>query len=310
MKLNSSRRDFLKVSVGAAVASPLASLQPAAAGPAGSAPAAAPAGGGIKKAVQIYMLPKQLSYADRFKMARDVGFEGVEGQTVTDPKMAEEIKKAAEDAKIRIHSVMNMAHWDNPLSSSDPAVVEKSLEGMRTSLHNAALWGADTVLLVPAVVNPQTGYHDAWTRSQRQIRKLIPLAAELKVVIAIEEVWNKFLLSPLEMQAYVTEFQSPWIKTYFDVGNVVLYGYPQDWIRTVGRIIAKVHLKDFKMGKGWSPVTAQFVNLGEGDIDWAEVRKAFAEVGYTGWATTELEAGDEAYLRDVSQRVDKLVLGL
>jgi hexulose-6-phosphate isomerase len=290
--------------------SPLVSLAPAATSLAGVAPAAAPAGDRIKKAVQINMLPKQLSYADRFKLARDVGFEGVEGQTVADPKVAEEIKKAAEDAKIRIHSVMNMAHWDNPLSSSDPAVVERSMEGMKASLHNAALWGAETVLLVPAVVNPQTGYRDAWTRSQSQIRKLIPLAAQLKVVIAIEEVWNKFLLSPLEMQAYVTEFQSPWIKTYFDVGNVVLYGYPQDWIRTVGRIIAKVHLKDFKMGKGWSPVTAQFVNLGEGDIDWAAVRKAFREVGYTGWATTELEAGDEAYLRDVSRRVDRLVLGL
>src|SRR5207237_4089875 len=124
----------------------------------------------------------------------------------------EEIKGAAQKAGIRIDSVMNMDHWDYPLSSSDPAVVEKSLAGMRTSLHNAKLWGADTVLLVPAVVNPQTSYRDAWTRSQQQIRKLIPLAAQLKVTIAIEEVWNKFLLSPLEMQKYLGEFQSPWIR--------------------------------------------------------------------------------------------------
>jgi hexulose-6-phosphate isomerase len=310
MKQHSSRRDFLKISVSAACAAPLASLGSAAATLAGTPPAPTPAAGRIKKAVQIYMLPKQLSYADRFKMARDVGFEAVEGQTVTDPKEAEEIKKAADDAKVRIHSVMNMAHWDNPLSSSDPAVVQKSLDGMKTSLHNAKLWGADAVLLVPGVVNPETSYKDAWTRSQKEIRTLIPLAEELKVVIGMEEVWNKFLLSPLEMAKYVDEFKSPWIKAYFDVGNVVFYGYPQDWIHTLGNRIAKVHLKDFKMGKGWSPVTANFVNLGDGDIDWAAVRKALADVGYTGYATTELEAGDEAYLRDLSKRVDKLVLGL
>jgi len=239
-----------------------------------------------------------------------VGFEAIEGQTVSDPHEAEELKKAADDAKVRIHSVMNMAHWDNPLSSSDPAVVEKSLEGMRTSLHNAKLWGAEAVLLVPAVVTPQTTYLEAWRRSQKQIRKLIPLAEELKVVIAIEEVWNKFLLSPLEMPRYVDEFQSPWVKSYFDVGNVVFYGYPQDWIRSLGKRIAKVHLKDFKIsGPGFGD-SYHFVNLGEGDIDWSAVRKAFADVGYTGYATTELEGGDEAYLRDVGQRVDRLVLGM
>jgi len=310
MKDHTSRRDFLKLSVGAACAAPLASLSPAATSLAAVTPVPAPANGRLKKAVQIYMLPKEMSYADRFKLAGDVGFDGVEGQTMEDPKVAEEIKKASDDAKVPIHSVMNMAHWDNPLSSSDPAVVKKSLDGMKTSLHNAKLWGAEAVLLVPAVVNPQTSYQDAWTRSQKNIRTLIPLAEELKVIIAIEEVWNKFLLSPLEMARYVDEFKSSWIKQYFDVGNVVLYGYPQDWIHTIGKRIAKVHLKDFKMGKGWDPVTAQFVNLGDGDIDWAAVRKAFADVGYTGWATTELEGGNEGYLRDVAKRVDKLVLGV
>ena len=269
-----------------------------------------PGAGRIKKAVLISMLPKEMSYTDRFKLAKEVGFEAVEAQTITDEHRAEELKKGADEAKIRIHSVMNMAHWDNPLSSSDPAVVEKSLEGMRTSLHNAKLWGAETVLLVPAVVNPQTSYREAWTRSQEQIKKLLPLAEELKVIIAIEEVWNKFLLSPLEMRRYVDEFQSPWVKSYFDVGNVVFYGYPQDWIRTLGKRIAKVHLKDFKItGPGFGN-GFRFVNLGEGDIDWPAVRKAFADVGYTGYATTELEGGDEAYLRDVSQRVDRLVLGM
>jgi hexulose-6-phosphate isomerase len=302
MKNETSRRDFLKASI-AAGAAPWAALG---GGPGARGASPTPGASHMKKALQIGMLPKQLSYAEQFKLVREVGFDAVEGQTVSDEREAEEIKRAAEDAKVRIHSVMNMAHWGNPLSSSDPAVVEKSLAGMRTSLHNAKLWGAEAVLLVPAVVTPQVTYHEAWTRSQKQIRKLIPLAEELKVIIAIEEVWNKFLLSPLEMPKYVDELESPWVKSYFDVGNVVLYGYPQDWIHSLGKRIAKVHLKDFKRLEGGY----RWVNLGEGDIDWAAVRQAFADVGYSGYVTTELEGGEEAYLRDVGQRVDRLVLGM
>jgi L-ribulose-5-phosphate 3-epimerase len=308
MHQNSSRRNFLKASVGAACVTSLVTQNNYMASPATSHPGAITSQSHLKKAILISMLPKEMSYADRFKLARDVGFEAVEAQTITDPKEADEIKKASDDAKVRIHSVMNMDHWKYPLSSENPGTVKTSLEGMKTSLHNAALWGADTVLLVPAVLDPQTGYRDAWTRSQKQIRTLIPLAEKLKVVIAIEEVWNKFLLSPLEMKTYVAEFKSPWIKAYFDVGNVVLYGYPQDWIRTLGPQIAKVHLKDFKVDRDGG--TWQWKNLGEGEIDWTAVRKAFDDVGYAGYATTELPAGDPAYLRDVSQRVDRLVLGL
>ena len=258
----------------------------------------------IKKGLVIDMLPGGMSMAERFKMARDAGFEVVQANTTPDEHEAEEIKKAAEGAGIRIDSVMNMDHWKYPLSSGDAAVVAKSMEGMRTSLRNAKLWGSDAVLLVPAVVNPQTSYLEAWTRSQKQIRELIPMAAELKVVIAIEEVWNKFLLSPLEMKKYIAEFESPWIRAWFDVGNVVLYGYPQDWIRTLGKSISNVHLKDFKRkesGYAW-------VNLGEGDVDWGAVRAAFAEIGYVGSAIAELDGGDEAYLRDVSRRIDRLLI--
>lgn len=302
MKNETSRREFLKTSVAAACVAGLpASLA--------AAPEPAPTGRLIKGLV-MGMLPEKLSYAERFKLAADAGFEAVEAYTAEDPRVAEEIKKAADDAKIKILSVMNQAHWDAPLSSDDPAAIKKSMDGMKTSLDNAKLWGASAVLLVPAVVNAKTRYNDAWARSQKHIRELIPLAQEKKVIIAVEEVWNKFLLSPREFAQYVDSFNSPWVKAYFDVGNVVLFGYPQDWIRTLGKRIVKVHLKDFKMGKGWSPVTAQFVNLGEGDVDWPEVRKALAEVGYTGTVVAELDEGDLAYLTDVSKRIDRLVLGL
>jgi len=258
----------------------------------------------IKKGVLLSMFPGNLSNAEKFQMARDVGFEVVQAPTTPDESAAEEIRKAADAAGIRIDSVMNMDHWKDPLSSSDPAVAARSLDGMKTSLRNAKLWGSDAVLLVPAVVDAQTSYRDAWTRSQAQIRTLIPLAQELGVVIAIEDVWNKFLLSPLEMATYIDEFHSPWIRSWFDVGNVVLYGYPQDWIHTLGKRIAKVHIKDFKhTGDSYA-----WVNLGDGDVDWPAVRQAFADISYSGSAIVELKGGDEAYLRDVSQRFDRLVL--
>ncbi|HXG67692.1 MAG TPA: sugar phosphate isomerase/epimerase family protein [Blastocatellia bacterium] len=291
-----NRRHFLKGASGAMAALVL-SESPAQASWLGVA------AGSLKKAVLISMLPKQMTYRDRFKLAMDVGFEGLEAQTVADPKEAEEIKEAAAATGLRIHSVMNMDHWRYPLSSSDPSVVERSIRGVETSLRNAKLWGADTVLLVPAVVDPKTSYRDAYTRSQAQVRKLIPLAKELGVVIAIEEVWNKFLLSPLEFARYVDEFKSPWVKAYFDVGNVVLYGYPQDWIRTLGKRIVKFHLKDF------DTKTKEFVALREGSVDWPEVRRSIAEIGFSGYLTVELKGGDEAYLRDVSGRVDKILAG-
>jgi len=260
----------------------------------------------IKKAVLLEMLPAKLSYTDRFQLARDVGFEETECPTTPDEHAAEEIKKAAEKTGLRIHSVMNMDHWQYPLSSADPAVVAKCVKGMETSLRNASFWGADTVLLVPAVVNPQTSYRDAWTRSQQQIRKLIPLAQELKVIIAVEEVWNKFLLSPLEFARYVDDFKSPWVRAYFDVGNVVISGYPQDWIRTLGKRIVKLHIKDFKFDKR---ECARWTPLREGEINWPEVYKALAEIGYSGSATVELDKGDEAYLHEVSHRFDLILSG-
>ena len=265
----------------------------------------------IATAVEYSMLPATASIADRFQIAKDAGFERIECPTTRDESMAQQMKEAAAKAGIKIHSVMNMDHWKYPLSSADAAVVEKSLDGARVSLRNAHLWGADTVLIVPGVVNEKTSYGEAYKRSQESIRKLMPLAEELQVIIAVEEVWNKFLLSPLEFANYVDEFKSPWVKAYFDVGNVVLYGYPQDWIRALGPRIAKLHIKDFSFRRDPSTkkLTAEFVNLGEGDIDWPAVYKALKEIGYKGTATVELADGDPAYLKDVCHRLNLILEG-
>lgn len=276
------------------------------------AAAAAPTRLPIQEAVEFSMLPTSLGILERFQLARDSGFEEIECPTTPEQSKAEEMLAASKKASLRIHSVMNSEHWRSPLSSADPAVVEKSMEGMRTSLRNAKLWGADTVLLVPAVVNPETTYAQAWERSQRQIRTLIPLAAELKVIIGIEDVGNKFLLSPLEFARYVDDFQSPWIRAYFDVGNIVSYAYPQDWIRTLGKRIVKLHFKDWanRTNPTIRKRVPEYVPLLEGDIDWKAVHAALGDIGYRGTATVELPAGDSEYLKEVKRRFDRILDGV
>jgi L-ribulose-5-phosphate 3-epimerase len=301
----SDRRTFLKIlaaAVGTTAHARSAQAQQAAPTAAQRAAAA------IRKSTLMSMLPRDRPYAERFAIAKEAGFEAIEIGTVNVQEEAAEIRDAAQKTGLRIHSVMNSDHWRFPLSSSDPEVVTKCVQGMETSLRNAALWGADAVLLVPAVVDAKTSYRDAWTRSQKVIReRLLPMARDLKIVIAVEEVWNKFLLSPIEFARYVDDFESPMLRAYFDVGNVVFYGFPQDWIRTLGSRIVKVHIKDFKLDRQNGRFTWE--NIGQGDIDWPEVRKALAEVGYTGYVTTEIRGGDAAYLKDVSGRVDRFLAG-
>jgi L-ribulose-5-phosphate 3-epimerase len=300
-----NRRRFLARSAGAALAlgaSPSASSAPESASPERGA-------AGPKKAALFGMLPGSLSMEDRFKLARDVGFAAVEAPPIADAGECEKMRAAAEQAGIRIHSVI-YGGWDPPLSHPDPAARQHSLQNAEAALHSAKRMGAEDILLVPAVVDARTRYQEAYQRSQEGIRKLIPLAEELKVMLCIEEVWNNFLLSPLEFARYVDSFRSPWVHAYFDVGNVVLFAWPEDWIRTLGSRIRKVHLKDFKGGPGlFGGNGGRFVNLRDGSINWPEVRRAFADIGYTGFMTTELSGGDEAYLRDVSARVDKILAG-
>jgi hexulose-6-phosphate isomerase len=308
-----TRRDFLKLSsrtgLGIAAGS---TLIPAAAtvGVAGAAaesraaetkPPAAP-GKRIKKGVVWGMLPSSLPEEDRFKLLRDCGFDGTEAYPEPDLKKCDQLRRWAENAGMEIHSVM-YGGWDAPLSHPDPAVAQKGEDGLRVCLRSAKEMGATSVLLVPAIVNAGTRYVDAYERSQRRIRRVIPVAEEVKVPILVEEVWNNFLLSPLEFARYIDEFKSPWTQSYFDVGNVVAYAWPEDWILTLGHRIKKVHLKDFKRGP------REFVNLGDGDVDWTKVREAFAQVGYNSYYTAELGGGDEAYLKDVAARIDRLLGG-
>ncbi|MBI4582127.1 MAG: TIM barrel protein, partial [Planctomycetes bacterium] len=238
MSTSLTRRDLL---AGAAVGVALLGGQ-AAAGPATRPTASRPT---IRKALGLDMLPTSLALPDRFMLAADLGFEGVEVATIDDDNEVEAMRSAADRAGIVIHSVMDALSWQFPLSSDDPAVVDQGLDILRRSIRNAKDLGGDNVLLVPGVVTPQVRYQQVWERSQREIRKVLPFAAKLGVVIAIENVGNRFLLSPLEFARYVDEFRDPFLRAYFDVGNsVILWSYPQDWLLTLGRRVHRIHLKD------------------------------------------------------------------
>ena len=186
-------------------------------------------------------------------------------------------------------------------------------EGRRAleiALHDAKAYGATTVLLVPAVVNKEVSYDDAYERSQTEIRKVLPLAEELDVKIAIENVWNNFLLSPLEAARYIDDFDHPMIGWYFDVGNIVNYGWPEHWIHVLGRRILKLDIKEFSRKKRddeglWKGFD---VKLLEGDCDWPAVMKALDEIGYSGWASAEVPGGGEERLREITERMDRILV--
>jgi hexulose-6-phosphate isomerase len=247
------------------------------------------------------------SVVEKMKAVKEAGFEGAEMNSHMDQ---DEVVRARDQVGLVIPSVCGSQHWDKPLSHPDPKVREEGLEALKQTLRDARRYGASSVLLVPAIVNKEVSYGEAYTRSQTEIRKAVPLAEELGVKIAIENVWNQFLLSPLEAARYVDEFNSPAVGWHFDVGNVINYGWPEQWVRILGKRIQKLHIKEFSrkrrdkegLWKGFD------VPLLEGDDDWPAVMKALDDVGYSGWAMTEQGGGDTpAGLADLSTRLGKIL---
>ena len=260
----------------------------------------------MKKGICIGSLPGDSTEA-RFKLAKEAGFDGVEIGTLENDTDRLQTKQIATQYHLEVFSVMNSKHWACPLSDSDDGVRAESRAGMLDSVVTAKAVGADTVLLVPAVVNEVTNYEKAYERSQVEIRKLIPAAAEEGVTIALENVWNKFLLSPMEFRQYLDEFESNTITAYFDVGNIVLYGYPQHWIRSLGDRISKVHVKGFNADE------RRFTYLIEDcTIDWSAVMAALEEIGYDDYMTAELpvdKGNPEGTVHGISNDMDRIIAG-
>lgn len=261
----------------------------------------------LRKAVMYGMVGEGSTVLEKFRAIRDAGFEGVELDSPTQLS-TDEIRRARDETGVQIHGVVDSVHWRLPLSAPDPDARAAAVEALRTALRDCKTWGGSSVLLVPAVVNKEVSYAEAYERSQAEIRKVLPLAEELGVDIAIENVWNNFLLSPLEAARYIDELESPRARWHLDIGNLINFGWPEHWIRTLGARINRLHIKEFSRAKRdaqglWKGFE---VELLEGDNDWPAVMKALDAIGYEGWATAELRGGDAARLRQVAEQMDRI----
>src|SRR5436309_920342 len=299
------RREFLK---SGARALALETVAPSAL--CADADAATTAKRSIHKAIMWGTVGLKGSVLEKMQAIKAAGFEGTEMMSHMDQ---EEVLRARDETGLVIPSVCGKHHWGKPLSDPNPVVREEGLEALKQTLRDAKRYGATSVLLVPAVVNKDISYNDAYQRSQAEIRKAIPLAEELGVKIAIENVWNQFLLSPLEAARYVDEFNSPAVGWHFDVGNVITYGWPEQWIRILGKRIQKLHIKEYSRKKmNERGLRAGFaVEYLEGDNDWAAVMKALDDIGYHGWGIAEPAWRPEGVeratrLRQMAEKMDKI----
>ncbi len=298
------RREFLKSSAGIFA---LAALAPGALAAEDAKPKAAARKRAIKKGIMWATVGFNGSVLEKMKAVKEAGFEGTEMMSHMDQ---EEVLRARDATGLVIPSVCGRDHWGKPLSHPDPKVREEGLEALKQTLRDAKRYGASSVLLVPAVVNKEVSYDEAYKRSQAEIRKAIPLAEELGVKIACENVWNQFLLSPLEAARYVDEFNSPAVGWHFDVGNIINYGWPEQWIRILGPRIQKLHIKEFSRTKRdkeglWKGFD---VKLLEGDNNWPAVMRAVDDIGYHNWAITEQGGGDSPEgLKDLADRLTKIL---
>jgi len=310
-----SRRTFLASSALAATALTSRGLahitQPA------DAPAGTPANPPrpkrtLRKAVMYGMISPGSSIEEKFRILKDTGFEGVEMDSPTKLRM-EDIAAAAAKTGITVHGLVNSEHWRIPLNAPDELAQTRAVEALETCLRDAGTLKCSSILLVPGIVRDGLPYDECWKLTQKNIRRLIPLAKQLNVRIAIENVWNHFILSPLEAARYIDEFNDPIIAWHFDIGNVINFGWPDQWIRILGTRIVKLHIKDFSRkqrdAKGlWEGFK---VELGEGDAGWPAVMKALDDTGYStapegNWATAEIAGGDERRLRTIADQMDKL----
>jgi len=293
-----NRRTFLQVAAAAAATGVVAKA--GAQETTGSATAAGGKKSHWKKAVKYNMLPRNLEDEARLTMARECGFDGVEGDPIENLDDAAKLAELGKKIGVPFHGLV-FGGWHAPLSDNDQAVRQKGVDGMKHALKCARVMGVETVLLVPAVVKEDVRYKDAYERSQKHIRELIPTAEEQKVVICVENVWNKFLLSPMEFARYIDELDSPWVKAYYDTANSIIQGFSADWIRTLGKRIRKSDVKDFRR-KGYA-----FVDLGDGDVGWPSVREAFQQIGYEDYLTAETGECTKEKLLDISRRMDNVL---
>lgn len=281
----------------------------------GEAPSAeaAPRKARFRKALKFGMVqePATPTVGEKFALLRAIGFDGVELDSPSNLD-EDEVREAAEATGLVVEGLVDSRHWQDNLGSADPETRRRGRTALDFALRQAARLGADSVLLVPAVVNAGTSYATAWTNSLAELREIAPLAEELGVRIALENVWNNFLLSPIEARHYLEEIDSPAVGWHFDVGNVLRYGWPEHWVEVLGaRHLFKLDIKDYSRKKMndeglWKGFD---VKIGDGDSGWPRVLAALDAIGYDGWAAAEVGGGGAERLADIAERMDR-VLGM
>lgn len=292
------RRDFLKLTAASAATLLAARLSAAEKG----VPKR-----NLRKAIMWGTVGVKGSVLEKMQQVKEAGFEGVEPNSHMNQ---EEVAAALKETGLQAASVCCGTHWNLTLSHGSEDVRAKGLEGLKQSIRDARHYGASSVLLVPGVAREGVSYEQCWQRSIEQIRKAIPLAEESGVVIAIENVWNDFIIKETEAARYLDEINSPWVKWHFDVGNIIWYGDPIDWVKKVGKRIHRLHIKEYsrdlamKKGRG-AGFNAKFL---EGANNWPGIMKALDEVGYEGvWGIAEQPGGSSLEgLKDLSSRMDKI----
>ena len=255
---------------------------------------------GIPKSVKWGMIKTSGSVREKFDLMKSLGYDGMELSSPIGLDAAE-VRAASEATEMPVHGVVDMEHWKVRLSDPDPKVREKGRGYLEQSLRESKAFGGDTVLLVPGKVTGDDETHDdVWERSIAEIRKVLPLASRLGVRILIENVWNGFCETPDQLFDYLEEIESPWVGSYFDIGNVRKFSPSEDWIRVLGSYIVKVDVKDWGVKNG-------FCKIGDGDVNWAAVREALDEIGFSGWATAEVQGGDRERLADIHSRMNRVL---
>jgi hexulose-6-phosphate isomerase len=271
-----------------------------------------PAGKRILYSCKLGMIDRQadgkmLSLVERLRMARNAGMDGVDLDQAADVT-PQEARDAVRESGVFVHNAINHAHWKQRLTSANEQERAQAVANVEHCIRVSHAAGGSGVLIV--VGRGSDGPADEIEeRCRREIKKLIPLAASLGQSILIENVWNQMMYDhdappeqgPERFIRFVDSFNSPWVGMYFDIGNHWKYGQPADWIRAFGRRCVKLDLKGFSRAKNrFTDITAE-----DDDLPWDQVRKALDDIGFTGWATAEVQGGGLERLTLVRQQMQK-----
>jgi L-ribulose-5-phosphate 3-epimerase len=299
------RRTFLQLTASAAAAAALVPPLPAAAKKRN-----------LRKAIMYSTIGVKGTVLEKFKAMKAAGFEGVEPMGAMN---RDEVIAALKETGLKAASVCDHIHWQKTLSSPSENVRKDGLNGLITSLEDAKAYGASSVLLVPGVVKVpgsdrgDSTYQECWDRSIAEIRKAIPVARDLGVKIAIENVGNNFINTPEQGLQYLDAINSEWVGFHFDIGNHGRLGPPERWVQVLGKRILKIHVKEFTAAPAGSDSKAKAgrdrPKLMDGDNNWKAIMAALDSVGYTGWGISEQPGPQAATVedaRDLAQRMDKI----